>query len=379
MDNRIQAILDKEGVRQESTVELIASENFASQAVMDLSGSILTNKYAEGYPGKRYYNGCDNCDDIEQLAIDTLCELYGSKYANVQPHSGANANMAVFKAFLKPGDSILGMDLASGGHLSHGASVNTSGAWFDAHTYGVDEGGLIDYDEVQRLAELHKPKMIIAGASAYPRQIDWVAFRNIADSVGAILLVDMAHYSGLIAGAVYGSPVGIADVVTSTTHKTLRGPRGGIILWDNPDYTRKINSAIFPGTQGGPLMHIIAAKAQCFIEASHVDFMYYAHDVIDNAQAMCKVFEDRGFPVLTGGTDSHIILMDLSNSKHSGREAADLLEEAGITVNKNGVPNDPRPFMETSGIRIGTAAETTRGHGQAWFAELAERIVKILS
>tara|TARA_B110000259_G_scaffold145634_1_gene164057 strand:+ start:425 stop:1564 length:1140 start_codon:yes stop_codon:yes gene_type:complete len=379
MDNRIQAILDKEGVRQESTVELIASENFASQAVMDLSGSILTNKYAEGYPGKRYYNGCDNCDDIEQLAIDTLCELYGSKYANVQPHSGANANMAVFKAFLKPGDSILGMDLASGGHLSHGASVNTSGAWFDAHTYGVDEGGLIDYDEVQRLAELHKPKMIIAGASAYPRQIDWVAFRNIADSVGAILLVDMAHYSGLIAGAVYGSPVGIADVVTSTTHKTLRGPRGGIILWDNPDYTRKINSAIFPGTQGGPLMHIIAAKAQCFIEASHVDFMYYANDVIDNAQAMCKVFEDRGFPVLTGGTDSHIILMDLSNSKHSGREAADLLEEAGITVNKNGVPNDPRPFMETSGIRIGTAAETTRGHSQAWFAELAERIVKILS
>ena len=379
MDNRIQAILDKEGVRQESTVELIASENFASQAVMDLSGSILTNKYAVGYPGKRYYNGCDNCDDIEQLAIDTLCELYGSKYANVQPHSGANANMAVFKAFLKPGDSILGMDLASGGHLSHGASVNTSGAWFDAHTYGVDEGGLIDYDEVQRLAELHKPKMIIAGASAYPRQIDWVAFRNIADSVGAILLVDMAHYSGLIAGAVYGSPVGIADVVTSTTHKTLRGPRGGIILWDNPDYTRKINSAIFPGTQGGPLMHIIAAKAQCFIEATDVDFMYYAHDVIDNAQAMCKVFEDRGFPVLTGGTDSHIILMDLSNSKHSGREAADLLEEAGITVNKNGVPNDPRPFMETSGIRIGTAAETTRGHSQAWFAELAERIVKILS
>ena len=346
---------------------------------MDLSGSILTNKYAEGYPGKRYYNGCDNCDDIEQLAIDTLCELYGSKYANVQPHSGANANMAVFKAFLKPGDSILGMDLASGGHLSHGASVNTSGAWFDAHTYGVDEGGLIDYDEVQRLAELHKPKMIIAGASAYPRQIDWVAFRNIADSVGAILLVDMAHYSGLIAGAVYGSPVGIADVVTSTTHKTLRGPRGGIILWDNPDYTRKINSAIFPGTQGGPLMHIIAAKAQCFIEATDVDFMYYAHDVIDNAQAMCKVFEDRGFPVLTGGTDSHIILMDLSDSKHSGREAADLLEEAGITVNKNGVPNDPRPFMETSGIRIGTAAETTRGHGQAWFTELAERIVKILS
>ena len=379
MDSRIKNILRDEVVRQTSTVELIASENFASDAIMELQGSIFTNKYAEGYPGARYYNGCEFMDDIEQLAISTLCELYGSKYANVQPHSGANANMAVFKAFLKPGDTILGMDLASGGHLSHGASVNTSGAWFDAHTYGVDEGGFIDYDEVQRLAELHKPKMIIAGASAYPRQIDWVAFRNIADSVGAILLVDMAHYSGLIAGAVYGSPVGIADVVTSTTHKTLRGPRGGIILWDNPDYTRKINSAIFPGTQGGPLMHIIAAKAQCFIEASHVDFMYYAHDVIDNAQTMCRVFENSGFPVLTGGTDSHIILMDLSNSKHSGREAADLLEENGITVNKNGVPNDPRPFMETSGIRIGTAAETTRGHGQAWFHELAERIVKILS
>ena len=379
LDDRLNKIYQKELSRQRLTTELIASENFASKAVMKLCGSEFTNKYAEGYPGARYYNGCEFMDDIEQLAISTLCELYGSKYANVQPHSGANANMAVFKAFLKPGDTILGMDLASGGHLSHGASVNTSGAWFDAHTYGVDEGGFIDYDEVQRLAELHKPKMIIAGASAYPRQIDWVAFRNIADSVGAILLVDMAHYSGLIAGAVYGSPVGIADVVTSTTHKTLRGPRGGIILWDNPDYTRKINSAIFPGTQGGPLMHIIAAKAQCFIEASHVDFMYYAHDVIDNAQAMCKVFEDRGFPVLTGGTDSHIILMDLSNSKHSGREAADLLEENGITVNKNGVPNDPRPFMETSGIRIGTAAETTRGHGQAWFHELAERIVKILS
>tara|TARA_B110000967_G_scaffold53113_1_gene54402 strand:+ start:532 stop:1671 length:1140 start_codon:yes stop_codon:yes gene_type:complete len=379
MDNRIQAILDKEGVRQESTVELIASENFASQAVMDLSGSILTNKYAEGYPGKRYYNGCDNCDDIEQLAIDTLCKLYGSKYANVQPHSGANANMAVFKAFLKPGDRILGMDLSAGGHLSHGAGVNISGAWFNAESYGVDEDGLLDYAEIQRLATLYEPKMIIAGASAYPRQIDWKRFREIADSVGALLMVDMAHYSGLIAGGVYPNPLPWADVVTSTTHKTLRGPRGGVILWNDSSYSKRINGAIFPGTQGGPLMHIIAAKAQCFIEASADDFMYYANDVIDNAQAMCKVFEDRGFPVLTGGTDSHIILMDLSNSKHSGREAADLLEEAGITVNKNGVPNDPRPFMETSGIRLGTAAETTRGHNEAWFHELAERIVKILS
>ena len=379
MDNRIQAILDKEGVRQESTVELIASENFASQAVMDLSGSILTNKYAEGYPGKRYYNGCDNCDDIEQLAIDTLCKLYGSKYANVQPHSGANANMAVFKAFLKPGDRILGMDLSAGGHLSHGAGVNISGAWFNAESYGVDEDGLLDYAEIQRLATLYEPKMIIAGASAYPRQIDWKRFREIADSVGALLMVDMAHYSGLIAGGVYPNPLPWADVVTSTTHKTLRGPRGGVILWNDSSYSKRINGAIFPGTQGGPLMHIIAAKAQCFIEASTEDFMHYANDVIDNAQAMCKVFEDRGFPVLTGGTDSHIILMDLSNSKHSGREAADLLEEAGITVNKNGVPNDPRPFMETSGIRLGTAAETTRGHNEAWFHELAERIVKILS
>ena len=379
MDNRIQAILDKEHTRQVSTVELIASENFASQAVMDLSGSILTNKYAEGYPGKRYYNGCDNCDDIEQLAIDTLCKLYGSKYANVQPHSGANANMAVFKAFLKPGDRILGMDLSAGGHLSHGAGVNISGAWFNAESYGVDEDGLLDYAEIQRLATLYEPKMIIAGASAYPRQIDWKRFREIADSVGALLMVDMAHYSGLIAGGVYPNPLPWADVVTSTTHKTLRGPRGGVILWNDSSYSKRINGAIFPGTQGGPLMHIIAAKAQCFIEASADDFMYYANDVIDNAQAMCKVFEDRGFPVLTGGTDSHIILMDLSNSKHSGREAADLLEEAGITVNKNGVPNDPRPFMETSGIRLGTAAETTRGHNEAWFHELAERIVKILS
>ena len=376
---KIQEILRKEKRRQDNTVELIASENFASDAVMELSGSIFTNKYAEGLPGKRYYNGCDHADEIETLAIDSLCELYGSKFANVQAHSGANANMAVFKAFLNPGDTILGMDLASGGHLSHGAGVNVSGSWFDAHTYGVDKDGLLDYEAIMQEAIRVQPKMIIAGASAYPRQIDWKRFREIADFVGALLMVDMAHYSGLIAGGVYDSPVGIADVVTSTTHKTLRGPRGGIILWDNPDYSRKINSGIFPGTQGGPLMHIIAAKAQCFIEANHDDFLYYANDVVDNAQAMCKVFNERGFKILTGGTDSHIILMDLSNSKHSGREAADLLEEAGITVNKNGVPNDPRPFMETSGIRIGTAAETTRGHGQAWFAELAERIVKILS
>ena len=378
MDTRIAKIYNKEIDRQMHTVELIASENFASKAVMDLAGSLFTNKYAEGYPGKRYYNGCENMDEIEELAIETLCKLYGSKFANVQPHCGANANTAVYQAFLKPGDTILGMDLASGGHLSHGSPPNISGKIYNAVSYGVDENGWIDYDQVRSLAHEHKPKMIVAGASAYPRQIDWAEFRDIADEIGAYLLVDMAHYSGLIAGGVYGNPVPFADVVTSTTHKTLRGPRGGIILWNNEDYTRRINSAIFPGTQGGPLMHIIAAKAQCFIEASQMEFCKYAFDVIENAKAMCEVFEQRGLPVQTDGTDSHIILMDLSESKHSGREAADLLEDNEITVNKNGVPNDPRSFVETSGIRIGTAAETTRGHDVEWFKELANRIADIL-
>ena len=378
MDSRIAKIYNKEIDRQMNTVELIASENFASKAVMDLAGSLFTNKYAEGYPGKRYYNGCENMDEIEELAIETLCRLYGSKFANVQPHCGANANTAVYQAFLKPGDTILGMDLASGGHLSHGSPPNISGKIYNAVSYGVDEDGWIDYDEVLRLAYEHEPKMIVAGASAYPRQIDWAEFRDIADKVGAYLLVDMAHYSGLIAGGVYQNPVPFADVVTSTTHKTLRGPRGGIILWNDEDYTRRINSAIFPGTQGGPLMHIIAAKAQCFIEASQMEFCKYAFDVIENAKAMCEVFEERGLPVQTGGTDSHIILMDLSESKYSGRQAADLLEEHEITVNKNGVPNDPRSFVETSGIRIGTAAETTRGHDVEWFKELANRIADIL-
>jgi glycine hydroxymethyltransferase len=375
---KIKEILKKETLRQENTIELIASENFASQAVMDLCGSVFTNKYAEGYPGKRYYNGCEHMDEIETLAIDLLKKLYGCEYANVQPHSGANANLAVFKAFLKPGDTILGMDLASGGHLSHGASVNVSGSWFDSHTYGVNEEGFLDYDDIRKKAHELKPKMIVAGASAYPRQIDWAEFRDIADEVDALLLVDMAHYSGLIAGGVYLNPVPFADVVTSTTHKTLRGPRGGIILWNNPDYTRKINSAIFPGTQGGPLMNIIAAKAQSFVEADTQGFMVYARNVVDNAQAMAEVFTKNGFKVLTGGTDSHIILLDLSDSKYSGRQAADLLEENGITVNKNGVPNDPRSFVETSGIRIGTAAETTRFHDIKWFKDLAQIISDIL-
>jgi glycine hydroxymethyltransferase len=378
MDNRILEILAKEAGRQSETVELIASENFASEAVMELSGSIFTNKYAEGYPGRRYYNGCENTDSIETLAIESLKQLYECNFANVQPHSGANANLAVFKAFLNPGDKVLGMDLASGGHLSHGAEVNVSGAWFSSYTYGVDENGYLDYDNIREEAIELQPKMIIAGASAYPRQIDWKKFREIADEVGAILLVDMAHYSGLIAGGVYDSPVPYADVVTSTTHKTLRGPRGGIILWNNKDYSRKINSAIFPGTQGGPLMHIIAAKAQCFIEALDLSFNNYAAQVVKNAQAMCEVFNRHGYKVLTGGTDSHIILMDLSDSKYSGREAADRLEAVGITVNKNGVPNDPRTFMETSGIRIGTAAETTRGYDEARFKEIAEIICDVL-
>jgi len=378
IDSNIKNILLNEGIRQATTVELIASENFASDAVMELAGSIFTNKYAEGYPGKRYYNGCDNMDKIEQLAIDTLCTLYGANFANVQPHSGANANLAVFKAFLTPGDTVLGMDLASGGHLSHGAKVNASGAWFNSVHYGVDADGYIDYDEVARLAQFNRPKMIIAGASAYPRGIDWKRFREIADSVGALFLVDMAHYSGLIAGGAYPNPVPYADVVTSTTHKTLRGPRGGIILWNNEHYTKKINGAIFPGTQGGPLMHIIAAKAQCFIEASQPEFKTYASAVIDNARAMGEVLRERGFKIQTNGTDSHILLLDLSSSKHSGREAADMLEANGITVNKNGVPNDPRSFVETSGIRIGTAAETTRGHDAEWFRALAHKIADIL-
>ena len=378
MDNRINKIYQHELQRQRSTVELIASENFASDAVMKLCGSEFTNKYAEGYPGKRYYNGCEHMDEIEQLAIDELKELYGCEFANVQPHCGANANTAIYLAFLKPGDKILGMDLASGGHLSHGAPVNISGKVYEAHHYGVDDNGWLDYAAIQAKAKEVMPKMIIAGASAYPRSIDFNMFREIADSVGAYLLVDMAHYSGLIAGNAYPSPLPYADFVTSTTHKTLRGPRGGIILWNNPDYTKKINGAIFPGTQGGPLMNIVAAKAQAFIEANTDDFKLYSNRVVENAQAMARVFVQNNFKLLTNGTDSHILLLDLSESKHSGREAADLLEENGITVNKNGVPNDPRSFVETSGIRIGTAAETTRGRDAEWFKQLAERIVEIL-
>jgi len=378
MNPDIRYILTKEFGRQKDTLELIASENFASEAVMELCGSVFTNKYAEGYPGKRYYNGCENMDVIEDLAIAQVCELYDCEFANVQPHSGVNANTAVYQAFMKPGDVLMGMDLASGGHLSHGAPPTLSGKVYNSVTYGVDDRGFLDYDKIEGIARLNMPRVIVAGASAYPRQIDWSAFKDIAESVGAILVVDMAHYSGLVAGGVYGTPLPFADVVTSTTHKTLRGPRGGMILWNNPDYTRKINSAIFPGTQGGPLMNIIAAKAQCYSEALLPSFEQYADQVVKNAKAMCTVFEARGFPVQTGGTDSHIILMDLSDSKHSGRQAADLLEENGITVNKNGVPNDPRNFVETSGIRIGTAAETTRGLLEDDFKKIAHKICNLL-
>ena len=378
MNKDIQDILQREIQRQNTTIELIASENFASDEVMDLCGSVFTNKYAEGYPGKRYYNGCEHMDSIEQLAIDQLKEIYGCEFANVQPHCGANANTAIYLAFMNPGDKMFGMDLASGGHLSHGAKVNISGQIYDAHYYGVNKEGFLDYDYIRGEALYLKPQLIVAGASAYPRVIDFAKFREIANEVNAYLLVDMAHYSGLIAGGAYPNPLPYADFVTSTTHKTLRGPRGGIILWDNPDYTKKINSAIFPGTQGGPLMNMIAAKAQAFTEANTVKFEDYANCVVNNAKAMAKVFDERGMKMLTGGTDSHIILLDLKHGKYSGREAADLLEENGITVNKNGVPNDPRSFVETSGIRIGTAAETTRGHDEQWFTELANRICDVL-
>ena len=378
MDKRVANILGREAHRQTTTIELIASENFASDAVMDLCGSCFTNKYAEGYPRKRYYNGCEHMDEIEDLAIEELKKLYVCNYANVQPHSGVNANTAVYQALMQPGDTLMGMDLASGGHLSHGAPPTLSGKVYNAVTYGVDENGLLDYDHIEQIANLNSPKVIVAGASAYPRQINWLAFRQIADNVGAKLVVDMAHYSGLIAGRVYDSPLPYADVVTSTTHKTLRGPRGGMILWNKDEYTKKINSSIFPGTQGGPLMNIITAKAQCYIEANTDEFKDYSTQVIKNAQAMARQLEQYGIKVLTGGTDSHIILIDLSDSKYSGREAADILEKNGITVNKNGIPNDPRNFIETSGIRIGTAAETTRGHKEYWFRELAQKIANLI-
>lgn len=378
IDPRITTVLDNETVRQQNTIELIASENYTSQAVMDLCGSILTNKYAEGLPGKRYYNGCVNVDEIENIAIEYATRLFKCEFANVQPHSGANANLAVFKAFLNPTDTVVSMDLASGGHLSHGAKVNVSGSWFIAHSYGVNQHGFIDYDAVAKLVLETKPKMVIAGASAYSQSIDWAKFRTIADSVGALLLADVSHYSGLIVAGEYPNPFPYADIVTTTTHKGLRGPRGGLILWNNPDYSRRINSAVFPGTQGGPLMHIIAGKAQCFYEALQPEFKMYAKRIRINAHAMAQTFLDAGVDIVSGGTQCHMFTVDLRNEKLSGREYADLLETHGITVNKNGVPGEQRSFAETSGVRIGVAAETTRGHDEKWFKELATRMIEIL-
>ena len=378
VDEKLQLILFNEESRQSNQIELIASENFASEAVRELCGSVFTNKYAEGYPGARYYNGCEYMDAVETYAQELVQKLYGCAFSNVQPHSGVNANTAVYQAFLKPGDRILGMDLASGGHLSHGAKPTLSGKVYKAYSYGVDKYGFIDYVQVERMAVENGVDMIVAGASAYSRHIDWAKFKDIARKVNAYLLCDMAHYSGLIAARRYPSPLPYADVVTSTTHKTLRGPRGGMILWNNPNFTKRINSAIFPGTQGGPLMNIIAAKAQCFAEASEPAFGRYIDEVIDNARTMAKVFMKAGYNVITGGTDSHVFLLDLSDKKISGREAADRLEENGITVNKNGVPNDPRNFIETSGIRIGTAAETTKNRSNYWFENLAEMMIEIL-
>ena len=378
MDQRISDILSRETSRQDNTIELIASENYASEAVMALSGSIFTNKYAEGYPGKRYYNGCDHMDEIESMAIDEVTRLFSCNFANVQPHCGANANIAVYQAFLEAGDKLLGMDLASGGHLSHGSPPNISGKIYQAYNYGVNEEGYLDYDAIMEQAKEIRPQMIVAGASAYPRQIDWQKFKEIADEVNAKLLIDMAHYAGLVAGKCYDNPLPFADVVTSTTHKTLRGPRGGIILWNNEEYTRRINSAIFPGTQGGPLMNMIAAKAQCFVEANSSVFGMYANDVLVNAKAFAEQLTANGFKCLTGGTDSHIILLDLTNRGMSGKSAANLLEMNGITVNKNGIPNDPRSFTETSGIRMGTAAETTKGHDTQWFRTIADEIADII-
>ena len=378
VDEKLQLILFNEESRQGNQIELIASENFASEAVRELCGSVFTNKYAEGYPGARYYNGCEYMDAVETYAQELVQKLYGCAFSNVQPHSGVNANTAVYQAFLKPGDRILGMDLASGGHLSHGAKPTLSGKVYKAYSYGVDKYGFIDYAQVERMAVENGVDMIVAGASAYSRHIDWAKFKDIARKVNAYLLCDMAHYSGLIAARRYPSPLPYADVVTSTTHKTLRGPRGGMILWNNPNFTKRINSAIFPGTQGGPLMNIIAAKAQCFVEASEPAFGRYIDEVIANARTMAKVFMKAGYNVITGGTDSHVFLLDLSDKKISGREAADRLEENGITVNKNGVPNDPRNFIETSGIRIGTAAETTKNRSNYWFENLAEMMIEIL-
>ncbi len=365
--------------RQQTQIELIASENIASKATIEALGTVFTNKYAEGYPGKRYYGGCEFADVVEQLAIDRVKQLFGAKFANVQPHSGAQANGAVMLALTQPDDTILGMALATGGHLTHGAAPALSGKWFKAVQYGVNKDTqLLDYEEVERLAREHKPKLIIAGASAYPRQIDFARFRKIADEAGAYLMVDMAHYAGLIAAGTYESPVPHAHVTTSTTHKTLRGPRGGIILTNDEDIAKKINSAVFPGLQGGPLVNVIAAKAVSFKEALTPEFKAYGQAVIDNARALAKVLVERGAAITTGGTDSHLIVVDLRPKKLTGKAAEESLERAGLTCNKNAIPFDPEKPFVTSGIRLGTPAGTTRGFGVKEFEKIGTLISDVL-
>ena len=384
-DPELAAAIAAETRRQEDHVELIASENYASPRVMEAQGSQLTNKYAEGYPGKRYYGGCEHVDVAEQLAIDRVKQLFGADYANVQPHSGSQANQAVYFALLQPGDTILGMSLAHGGHLTHGAKVNASGKLFNAVQYGVNDEGLIDYDEVERLAVEHRPKMVVAGFSAYSQKIDWARFRAIADKGGAYLFVDMAHVAGLVAAGVYPNPVPHAHVVTSTTHKTLRGPRGGIIVGSRAamgehadDITKKLQSIVFPGIQGGPLMHVIAAKAVAFKEALEPAFADYQRQVVKNAQAMAKVIIDRGYRIVSGGTENHLMLVDMIGKGVTGKAAEEALGRANITVNKNAVPNDPQKPFVTSGLRLGTPAVTTRGYTEADCIELAGWICDVL-
>jgi len=377
-DPELWQAIEQERQRQEDHIELIASENYTSPAVMEAQGSVLTNKYAEGYPGKRYYGGCEYVDKAEQLAIDRVKKLFGAEAANVQPNSGSQANQAVFMAFLKPGDTIMGMSLAEGGHLTHGMALNMSGKWFNVVAYGLDEKEEIDYERMEALAHEHKPKLIIAGASAYALKIDFERFAKVAKAVGAIFMVDMAHYAGLIAAGVYPNPVPHADVVTTTTHKTLRGPRGGVILM-KAEHEKAINSAIFPGLQGGPLMHVIAGKAVAFKEAASKEFKLYQEQVIANALVMCKVLTERGLRIISGRTESHVFLVDLRAMKLTGKEAEAALGKAHITVNKNAIPNDPEKPFVTSGIRIGTPAMTTRGFKEIEAEHLANLIADVLA
>ena len=373
-DPELGNMIEAEYKRQQRNIELIASENIVSEAVMAAMGSVLTNKYAEGYPGKRYYGGCECVDEVERLAISRVCEVFGAKFANVQPHSGAQANMAVYQALCKPGDTVLGMSLDNGGHLTHGSPVNQSGLLYNIVPYGVDENGLIDYDALRALAKKEQPKMIIAGASAYPRAIDFEKFAEIAHEVGAYLFVDMAHIAGLVAAGLHQSPVPYADVVTTTTHKTLRGPRGGVILTNDEELAKKFNKAIFPGTQGGPLEHVIAAKAVCFGEALRPEFKAYQQNVVTNARVLADALQKQGFDLVSGGTDNHLMLIDLRKTGVTGKELQRRLDEVYITANKNAIPNDPESPFVTSGMRIGTPAVTTRGFGAPEMLRIAEFI-----